>query len=154
MKEFIPLGVVVLTICTACQLYGEAAVTLNNFDSDAFIYEWDGTLAVGSNDKGTLWVQVLGGRVGFPLAPLRNTRGEDKFSLTEPGYFDGGMGMVPGVADYEQAQFQVRAWRGGDSFDMAGMTGQSPVFEQRTGAVYRYPLFLIRLCYEFRKPSG
>lgn len=141
MKEFIPLGVVVLTICTACQLYGEAAVNLNNFDSDAVIYDWDRKLAVGSNDKGTLWVQVLGGRVGFPLAPLRNTRGEDKFSLTLPGYFDEWMGMVPGVADYEQAQFQVRVWRGGDSFDTAAMTGQSPIFVQKTGAVTETPPF-------------
>ncbi len=82
MKEFIPLGVGVLTTCAACQLYGDAAILLNNYDSDAVIYDWDRKLAVGSNDKGTLWVQVLGGRVGFPLAPLRNTRGKDKFSLT------------------------------------------------------------------------
>ena len=37
----------------------------------------------------------------------------------DPGFFDAGLGIVPGVNSYEVAVFQLRAWTGAPTFEAA-----------------------------------
>jgi hypothetical protein len=112
-----------------------AAVAVNNYDSKKTINNADGSLAAIADT----FVQVWGGPIGEPLKLLASSTGVRTFKLTEPGYFDLGIGIVPDVTPSGPAQFQVRAWRGGTNYETAIRRGVSLVFTQATGGVLPPP---------------
>lgn len=94
----------------------DAAVAKNNYDSNNPIYL--GT--AGTAATGDVWVQVMGAAQGNILAPVG-----DPMGLTEPGFFDGGLGVIAGVADNAQVDLMVRAWVGASStYETATVKGE------------------------------
>jgi hypothetical protein len=128
----IGLGVVVVL---ASRVYGDATVRLNNYDSLMPVY-WQevGKLAYGKD----FYIQVLGTAVGgvpTPITPVGATTSIIK--LVEPGYFDSGIGVVPGVSDNQPATFAVRGWYGAPTFEEASFwfnSGQTYVWDQLAGS--------------------
>lgn len=115
-------------VCSA-----DGTVFLNNYDANkAIFYMSEGTLA--SEGLGVT-LQILGGPVGGALAPINpNGKTNPNLSLVEPGFFDAvpSFGVVPGVADGAQAQFQVRAWIGAD-YASAQVRAESTTWTQKVG---------------------
>jgi hypothetical protein len=55
------------------------------------------------------------------------------FPLTEPGFFNSGVAIVPYTAPLETVEFSLRAWSGGSSFELAEKKG-SVTWSQQTGS--------------------
>jgi len=104
---------------TAAWAQQVSVVALNNFGPpDSPIYYLTSGTAAPSN-KG-ITVQLLGGPVGGTLAPVVSTDGKSTGTILDgaDGYFDYGLGIVPGVTGAGPAQFELRAWEGA-SYDAA-----------------------------------
>jgi hypothetical protein len=130
MKKILLVAAVLLA-SASLKCYGDAALFLNNYDADKPIfYNVVGTKASGAD----FFIQVLGGPVGGPLAPIASSAGGDKFTLVEAGYFDGGYGSIPGVADNDQVLLQVRAWKGTTDYAAASERGETVAWQQKAGA--------------------
>lgn len=115
----------------ALRAWADAAVSLNNYDAGQPIcYLAAGTLTLPPGVQ----VQIWGGPMNAPLLPLSDTTGRNRFDLSEPGYFDAGVGVIAGVPDNGPAQFQIRAWKDAADFDSATCRGASEIFVQTTGA--------------------
>jgi hypothetical protein len=104
-------------------------VQLNNFEPDRPIFfQSAGTLATPAQN---VTIQILGGPVGGPLNPVATQGGQNTFTLLADGYFDGTIGIVPGVTGTGPADFEFRAWTGGGTYDLAlnreSITWQQPV---------------------------
>lgn len=125
MKKALAL-LAALTLMGAANIWAAATVTLSNYDSNMPIfYNAVGTLAPLD---GT-FVELIG-----PNGPVTPTGGGSSIlSLAEPGFFDGGFGVVPGVADSAQAALTLRAWRGAATWDVAAERGEVS-WTQATGA--------------------
>ncbi len=114
-------------------LRSAATVALNNYDSQMAIYLADGrTLAPAD---GSVYVELLGGPSVEELSPVVSTMGTATYALNaneRPGFFDYGVGVVPGVADGAMATFQLEAWQG--SFTpVPGLVAKTPTWTQATG---------------------
>lgn len=108
-----------------------ATVMLNNYDANQMIRQ---ITPLTPAQGGDIWVELLGGPAGGVMTPVVDAaQGLTKFNLSDPGFFDGGCGLVQGVQANEQAQFQLRAWRGAASFEAATERGVSEVWSQVTG---------------------
>jgi hypothetical protein len=133
MKKLAVLAAIaIMGIAASAQV--SSIVQLNNFGPpDSPIYY----LTSGTPSPATqgVMVQVLAGPVGGALAPIKNTSGVDTFPINTAGldgYFDGGIGVIPGIATAGgQADFQIRAWVGAD-FASASFTGLSAKWTQAT----------------------
>jgi hypothetical protein len=119
----------------------QALVSPSNYDSNQPIFFWSGFgSTIRAPVQGT-FVQVLGGNAADRLSVLMTyaERPASVFPLTEPGFFDfGGLAIVPGVEPRAEGYFQVRAWRGDESWEAAqrnpqAFTGQSAVFRDQVG---------------------
>ncbi len=118
------------------RLWGAATVMLNNYDANVPI-----KLIWCQEPPTNLWYEVLGGPVGgelLPILPLGTTNSAISSLATAslPGFFDGGMGVVAGVADGAQADFLVRAWAGapGSPYEAAEVKGVTARWTQETGS--------------------
>ncbi len=108
-----------------------ATVMLNNYDANQTIRQ---ITPLTPAQGGDIWVELLGGPVGGVMTPVVDAaQGLTQFNLSDPGFFDGGCGLVQGVQANEQAQFQLRVWRGAVSFEAATERGVSEVWSQVTG---------------------
>lgn len=113
-----------LALLAALAIMGSSAwaqvvsiVNLNNFDPDRPIFfQSAGNLATPAQN---VTIQILGGPVGGPLAPVATQQGANTFTLLADGYFDGGIGIVPGVTGTGPAEFEFRAWTGGGTYENA-----------------------------------
>jgi hypothetical protein len=109
MRKFALALILSVAIPNTC--FGAAAVSLNNYDVNHPIYAWTyGTLA-GTD----CYVQIFAGRDFNTEVPVMSTTdGTWTFSLSDtPGFFDGGIGIIPGLPDFAQnVVFTAYAWRG------------------------------------------
>jgi len=119
-----------------------ATVNLNNFDANGgngvpIYLLTSGTLAPTTG----IFVQILGGPVGGAVAPVT-----DKNGVAIPpilmgtggagaGYFDAGVGIIPGVTGGAQAQIGFQAWQGTAAGGWAGATvkNQATTWTQLSG---------------------
>jgi len=100
-----------------------AVVLADNYGSGAGTI----TLASGGLAPATTFVEVLAGPTGGTLTSIASG------PLAEAGYFDLSAQVIPGVAGGGSADFQVRAWQGGTSYDSAtGPKGASTKWTQGT----------------------
>jgi hypothetical protein len=113
-----------------------SAILLNNADSDHPIFY----LTVGSPASGpNFYVEMLAGPDANHLQPITDVSSgtQSVFNLGTapnlPGFFDGGMGHIPGVPFRGVATFQVLAWTGAPTFDSASQRVASALFTQQTG---------------------
>ncbi len=117
-------------------LQGAATVMLNNYDAEVPI-----KLIWCQTPPTNLMFQVLGGPPGGVLLALA-TIGASNSVFTgigtgsAPGYFDGGIGLVAGIADNNLADFQVRAWVGppDSAYETAEIKGATTHWTQETGS--------------------
>src|SRR5688572_2071217 len=114
----------------------DGPVNLTNYDSNNPIFYQPAVGARVNLPVAGSFVQVLGGPVGGTLQVLSSTGpgNPNVFTPTEPGFFDGGFGFVPGVPEWGQGSFQIRAWRFGPTFETGLERGLSFVFNNLLGA--------------------
>jgi hypothetical protein len=95
----------------------DATITLNNWDSDKAIFSLkEGTIATGN-----VFCELLGdGKVVSAFT-------------AQDGYFDNGVGVVPGAADNATVSFTLRAWTEGAAFPGTGLKGEVS-WSQATGS--------------------
>jgi hypothetical protein len=132
--------------CVAQTVY-EGAILLNNYDANRPIFFFDGAITQLAPYQ-TL-VQVLGRPVGSSNEfQVLGSFGHDSIFYTgmgqDAGFFDGGMGVVPGVKQFDSAEVMFRAWRGGNTWEQAltnhfAFVGQSAIFTNRTGQSAPFP---------------
>src|SRR5687767_14792255 len=141
MNKFIALfALASATASLDLDLYAaDGTVTLTNYDSNNPIFYFAlPPLPLLPLPVQNTYVQVLGGPVGMELRVLASSAPGNPtiFTLSEPGFFDGGFGVVPGVAEGAQGSFMVRAWRSAVHFDAAVLTerSQSSMFIQTFGS--------------------
>jgi hypothetical protein len=112
-------------------MMAEATVKMNNIDSHKPILALpDGTLLDGKD----VYVELYGGPIGgtlFPVIPVGIS--DSRIRLSQPGYFDAGVGVVPGILGNSYAEFYIRAWFGWPYYDSASYFNQSPHWTQKTG---------------------
>ncbi len=113
-----------------------AAVKLSNLDSGhPVFYQNVGNPAAGAD----VFVEILGGPDANSLEPIasRGAGAPTIFNIgtgmQQPGFFDAGYGIVPGVADNAPATFQVLIWKDAASFETATERIASGLLTQNTG---------------------
>jgi len=114
----------------------EATVRLNNSDAQKPIYWWHGDileLASGPD----FYVEIWGaGAGGFRSRIAAVGTGQTVFQLNQSGYFDGGVGVIPGAVAGATIDLQIRAWKGALSYEQSRFTerGLSDLWTQVSGA--------------------
>ncbi len=107
-------------------LHGAALVRLNNYDANVSI-----KLLWLQTPPPNLFFEVLGGPVAGPFLPVVPFGATNSIiwgagTGAEPGFFDAGIGVVPGVEDGALAVLILRAWVGApastcDSAEIKGL---------------------------------
>ena len=130
MKKLVILAALMTMSVSSWAAVG--TVALNNFDSDKPVFAIGGAPVPVNQDY---FVQLLGGPVGGTLGAVVPTGGgTGVLSFTDfAGYFDGGVGIVPGAAANGQASFELRAWKGAAGYDAANERG-SVTWNQAVGS--------------------
>lgn len=107
MKKLVILAALMMGLTAA---YAQkATVTFNNYDADKAIFVGSvGTLA-GTD---VMW-QLLGDGQGVVEAVAGATQSVFPVSA-DAGYFDLGVGVVPGAVAGATVNFELRAWKGAD----------------------------------------
>jgi len=122
MKKLALLAALTLMGMSAnCFAAAEATVTLNNFDSNIpvlYVASAGGT-AVAAPGSANINVQLMGGPSATQLQPVVPSGGGSAVIPVAgtaaggvAGFFDGGVGVVPGVAANATATFQLWAFVG------------------------------------------
>jgi hypothetical protein len=115
MKGLATLLILLSPIWVIMAFAQKATVAINNIDANTPVY-YTATDSLPLNImpiNQNVYVQLLGGPVGGSLTPIFNLNGESAFQIDQiPGYFNGGIGMVPGVIPGGFAEFELRAWQG------------------------------------------
>ena len=97
------------TLC-AVQAMGDATIRLNNKDAQMPIFlRHVGTLATPADQ---IYIQVLAGPAGGTLiavTPIGATT--SVIELSEPGYFDAGVGIIPGIGDGKVVDCRIQLWQ-------------------------------------------
>jgi hypothetical protein len=118
-----------LTVVGSASCFGAAAVSLNNYDANTPVfYQTEGNKAGAG-----CYIAIFSGAD----AVASTSGGATIFSLADdPGFFDGGIGNVPGLADNAPATFTAIAWKGdGTAAGMAAALEKGTVtWTQNTGA--------------------
>jgi len=136
VKNWFIFGLLGLAGIQATCCYGDATVKLSNLESKLPL-DFANAKAVAVGDD--FYVQVLAGPIGGVLIPVAIAGTTNTvFKLGKNGYLDAGIGVIPGVPDNGYADFQIRAWRGMASYELAILvglrTGLSPRWQQRVGS--------------------
>jgi len=120
---------------SAADCMAAAVVNMNNYDANIpIMFKADAaSAAIAAPGIGT-YVQLWGGAVGGPLAPVTLNSTTDSIinGIDDGGFFDKGVGVIAGLADKAQADLELRAWRGAATYDAASLTG-SVKWTQATG---------------------
>lgn len=137
--------ITLMGISANCFAAAEATVLLNNFDSNNAIMfvSSAGGAAVAAPGSANISVQLLGGAAAGSLAPVIPTGGGNGIIPVAgaaagglAGFFDGGVGVVPGVAPNATATFQLVAFTGTDpSKGVKSATWTQPTGSWDPGAV-------------------
>jgi hypothetical protein len=123
-----------LAVIGSASCFGAAAVSLNNYDANHPIY-LTGTTLAGTG----CYIQIYGGADAASAVALTSTGGGNGvFSLADdPGFFDGGIGNIPGLADGAQATLVAHVWQGDGTpgaWANAGQNANVATWTQATGA--------------------
>ncbi len=131
--KLLPVLMSLLAVASHELRAAQATVLLNNYDAAKVIYyRTVGTLAPTGQQ---IYMQLMGGPVGGALNPVTVAGSTVSIiQLSAPGYFDGGCGVVTGVAPGGQAQFVLRAWKGPSPYATATEKGETAGWTQATGS--------------------
>jgi len=137
MKKLALLAAITL-MGVRCFAAAEATVPLNNFDANnAIMYMATPTsTSVPAPLTLNINVELLGGPSATQLQPVTPTGGGSAVipiaASQVPGFFDGGVGVVPGVAGGATATFQLLAFVGTDPTVASAV--KSATWTQATGS--------------------
>lgn len=114
MKKVLSVLAALAVIGGTASCFGAAAVELNNYNTLGGAGQPVFYLTAGSKAGDGCYIQFYGGADANSLAPLVSTGGGNGvFSLAgDPGFFDGGIGNIAGLADGATATFVAHAWKG------------------------------------------
>ena len=137
MKKLALLAAMTLMgMSASCWAAVNATVLLNNFDSNnPILYSATGGPGVAGPLSKNINVQLLGGPSASQLQPVviaGSTTSIIPLSAVD-GFFDGGVGVVPGVTAGATATFQLLAFIGTNPKDAAGNNNPSATWTQATG---------------------
>jgi hypothetical protein len=136
MKNWVIIGLIGLTGIHRTNCFADATVKLSNLESKLPLDFANAKAVAVGND---FYVQVLAGPVGGPFTPvpIAGTT-TNVFKLDKHGFFDAGIGVIPGVWENGYADFRIRVWRGMPTYDLANVvgliTGVSPAWRQKVGS--------------------
>lgn len=132
MKKLLAVLAVLAVVSLSSKAFAaDGTINLTNYDSNNPIRS--GSLTGPNLPTAGSFVQVLGGATGGALQVLSSSTGLSIFTLSEPGFFDAGFAVVPGVAEGGTGQFQVRAWRTAATYDLASERGNSVNYSNAVG---------------------
>lgn len=125
MKKTLALAAALTVLWTASS-WAAATISLNNYDSNnPIFYGQTGTLAPAT---GT-FVELISTQ-----GPVLDTATQSSIiPMSEDGFFFGGVGVVPTLADSATTDFTLRAWRGAATYDAATERGEV-TWNQATGS--------------------
>ncbi len=107
-------GLAILMLSGATN-WAVATIRLNNTDMDFRIVPFDYQI-----DPNRIYAELLSSINGSGWQPVHVAGGtESVFKVSENGYFDAGVGVIPNAPDDAQVAFELRAWFGGNSFENA-----------------------------------
>ena len=131
MRSIALLSLLALLAPFPGRCFGAAAVLLNNYDANTTVFLWAGEV-VGSG----WYVEIYGGADRASVAPLWSTGGGNGVFALSDGFFDGGIGNVPGLADHATATFTAYAWQGANTVGgwQTAMYVDAATWTQATGA--------------------
>ena len=133
MKRFVLSNLLVLAVAVPGTCFGAAAVSLNNYDSgNPIFYLTSGVIY----PRAGCYVEIYAGSDAESAVPLTSTTDGSSVFALDHGFFDGGIGNIPELADNAMATFVAHAWLGANTvdgwrtaLDVAGAT-----WTQATGA--------------------
>jgi len=131
MKKLLAVLAVLAVVSVSSKAFAaDGTINLTNYDSNnpIFFNNTSTRLPIAGS-----FAQMLGGPAGGTLVVLANGTAVSTFTLAEPGFFDGGFGVVPGVAESGSGSFKIRAWRTAATFDTATEKGESAVYSNAVG---------------------
>lgn len=127
-----------VVIFSTARTIADATIRLNNKDAQMPIFlRHVGTLATPADQ---IYIQVLAGPVGGYLSvvtPIGATTSLIRLSV--PGYFDAGIGIIPGIGDAKVVDCRIQVWQalpnstGPGVFESAISVG-SATWTQRSGS--------------------
>lgn len=120
---------------SAAECMAAAVVNLNNYDVNIpIMYQSAAGAAIVTAPAAGTYVQLLGGAVGGTQNPVTINATTDSIinGIDDGGFFDKGVGVIPGLTDKAQADLTLRAWVGAATFDAATLKG-SVSWSQATG---------------------
>jgi len=120
---------------SAAQCMAAAVVNLNNYDVNIpIMYQSAVGAAIVTAPAAGTYVQLLGGAAGGAQAPVTINSTTDSIinGIEDGGFFDKGVGVIPGLADKAQADLTMRAWVGAATYDAATLKGEVK-WSQATG---------------------
>ena len=135
MKQYYLLWFIGVQALLSSVAGAQGLVRLNNREAQIPIrLNNEASLAIGDE----VFVEILAGPVGGTLAPITSSASvTNRFALGASGWFDGGVGTVPGVPENGLAQFEIRIWRALASYELAHgfgvISGRSTNWIQRVG---------------------
>ncbi len=132
--------ITLMGISANCFAAAEATVLLNNFDSNnAILFATGGGAGAAATAANGVSVQLLGGPSATQLQPVIPTGGGNGVIPVAgaaagglAGFFDGGVGVVPGVAANGTATLQLVAFTGTDPSGASAV--KSAPWTQPTGS--------------------
>ena len=119
--------ILILLLCGCAiprpSMCADATVRLSNYESQMPVYyQQTGTLAWRDFFGTGIFVEVWGGPVGGSLRPISIIGTETTvIPLKEPGFFDAGVGVIPGVGPGGQVELKVYAWTAAVPGDRFGL---------------------------------
>jgi len=135
-KSIAILASLVMLGCTASSMAATAAVVnLSNYDADKPIQGPGGATTVDANT----YVELLASVDGSTWVPVQIGLDATKTSWKvddSSGYFDQGVGIIPGAAANATVSFQLHAWVCGSSYTDPNNTlvGEIGPWSQATGS--------------------
>lgn len=120
---------------SAAECMAAAVVNLNNYDVNIpIMYQSAAGAAIVTAPAAGTYVQLMGSAAGGTPAAVTIGSTTDSIinGIDDGGFFDKGVGVIPGLADKAQADLVLRAWVGAATYDAATLKGEVK-WSQATG---------------------
>lgn len=130
-NDYLSMACLIVSCIGIARCSADATVQLNNKGSDTPIYIINGVLA-----SGDVYVEILTQSVpGGTWSPIQVAgTSTSVLTLSQPGYFDAGVGVIPGAQDGATVTLEVRAWTGSMEYESAVNRAETLSWNQTSGS--------------------
>lgn len=126
MKSYI--AILIILSMDVVSSFASATIRLNNKDSKIPILPANIPWVTGD-----VYVEVLGGPGTSFASVYQEGTGLTVFKVDKQGFFDAGIGIIPGVSGGTEVDLKLRVWYGPGSFFGSSVRGESIVWSQVCG---------------------